>query len=287
MEKKEYKPNLTISLLYEHKEQYQKNILFAWFIIFILTSIVCWFLITKNNSFSHIENDLIISSSMGNKRYIENIPKPKGSSEGSFAKSEGSFFHSGGKVKYKIIKESNSPFTNTIRQTVPNIYKDLEFTGLQDFKSPYSVLIYSDNDDFGLPVDSSMIDYYSNRRHFYSPYFTKINLPEKSSVACIDWVQPQWPKDGRGLYAVVSVLVSVSRNGKKECKLIKEEPPDYGFVDVLLEAINESIFWPAKDMYGKKLDGSYLITYEFCSECKENIVTVVSGDVVIKPRRNY
>lgn len=283
----EYKPNHTILLLCEHKEQYQKNILIAWVVVFILSSIVCWFLITKNKSFSRIENDIILSSTCSSKSTISSMPKPKGSSKGTFAKSEGSFFPSGGKAKYKIIKESNSSFTNKLKQSAPHVFSDLEFTCIEDFKSPYSVLIYSDDDDFGLPVDSSMIDFYSNRRHFYSPYFTKINLPEKSSVACIDWVQPRWPKDGRGLSAVVSVLVSVSRNGKKECKLIKEEPPDYGFVDVLLEAINESIFWPAKDMYGKKLDGSYLITYEFCAKCKENIVIVVSGDVVLKPRRKY
>ena len=287
MEKKEYKPHLTILLLCEHKEQYQKNILIAWVVVLILSSIVGWFLITKNKSFSRIENDIIISSSTNGKNTIGNTPKPNGSNKGAYTKSEGSFFPSGGKVKYKIIKESNYSFINFIQKSTPKTYSNLDLTVTDNFGKHFSELTYGDGYDFGLPVDSSMIDYYSKQRHLYTPFFSKINVPENSSIACIDWVHPRWPKKGRGLYAVVSVLVSVSRNGKKECKLIKEEPPDYGFVDVLLEAINESIFWPAKDIYGNKLEGSYLITYEFCAKCKENSVKIISGDIVIKLRKNF
>ena len=100
----------------------------------------------------------------------------------------------------------------------------------------------------------------------------------------IDWVYPRWPKKGEGLDAVVVARVSVSNNGKKKCQIIKEEPSDLDFGKELVKAINESIFWPAKDIYGRQLDASYLITYNFCRDCKENTFVIVSGDVVIKSR---
>ncbi len=284
MNNKIYQPNYTISLLCEHKKQYQKNILFAWLIIFLLTSFVCYLLITNNDSYND-NNNLMVSSPLNNNIDRDNYQIPKGASIGTFVNSDNSFFPTGGKVKYNIIKGSSPTFTNSVHKSSSKIFAELEYTGMNNFRSQYSETHYNDDDDFGLPVATTMIDIYSTKRHSYLSGITRINLPDKNRIACIDWVNPRWPKNGRGVDAVVSIMVYVSSKGKKDCKIIKEEYPVYGFGKALLEAINESIFWPAKDIYGNKLGGSYLITFEFCEDCKENTVEILSGDLVIKPRR--
>lgn len=256
----------------------------AWGIVLILTGIISWYLIAINNSYID-NNELMISITSNSKMSNEYYQIPGGSTVGSYVNSENSFFPSGGKVKYNIIKDSKATFINSVQKTFSAIYSVVEIAGMKDDRLQYSVIKYNDDDDFGMPVDSTMIDYYSNKRHSYSTGFTHIDLPDKNSFACIDWVNPRWPKNGKGVDAVVSILVYVSSNGNKECKIMKEEYPVYGFGKALLEAINESIFWPAKDIYGNKLSGSYLITFEFCEECKENTVEILSGDLVIKPRR--
>ena len=289
MDSKEYKPNRTILLLCEQKKDYQRNIIFAWFVVTILSGLVCCYFLTMDNSYNENMADRIIASSFESNNGNGKTQKSSGSSGNRTERSRNTFFASAGKVKYKIVKDSHFANLNFVNKSTPTIYTDFDSTGSDDLGVYSFDFAYSDGDEFGLPGELSMIDfYYKEKRGLSSGYnFHKINIPENNSIACIDWVHPRWPKNGRGLYAKVSALVFVSSSGKKKYEIVKEDPPDYGFAGVFLEAINESIFWPAKDIYGNNLDGSYLITYEFCSKCKENTVKIISGDVVIKPRKKY
>jgi len=289
MGNKTYQQNHTISLLCEHKQQYQKNILFAWLIVIVLTAIVCWLLMNKNDSHRDINYDPIILSSTNSasNQASENYPPSYGPPGSAHIKSGNSYFPSGGKVKYTIIKEQNPSFTPAVEIIYPDLDAGLDLNGLTDIITGMPAISYGDDDDFGLPVDSSLTFY--NGRHIrnLTPDIFRIDIPDKSRIAIIDWVHPSWPKKGSGWDAVVVIAVTINNEGKKDYRVLKEEPKGYGFAVELMEAINESIFWPAKDIYGRQLDGKYLITYEFCYNCKERIVEIVSGDVVIKPKRSY
>lgn len=282
----EYKPNHTIALLCEHKRQYQKNILIAWIIIVIITGIISYFLLRNNDSNSDNNYDPIILSSKTSDgtHASENFPPSFGSPGSAYIKSGNSYFPSGGKVKYTIIKERNSTITIADDISIPDIITGIDMEEITDHFSFVPAFSYNEDDEFGLPIDSSMIDFYSRSLRYHTPEFCNIKMENKSSTALIDWFYPRWPKKGEGLDAVVVIRVFVGNNGKKECNIIKEDPPDHGFAKELVKAIDESIFWPAKDIYGKQLGGSYLITYIFCRDCKVNTVEIVSGDVVIKSR---
>ncbi|MFH2048428.1 MAG: hypothetical protein ABIJ12_03190 [bacterium] len=286
MEDKIYKPNHTIALLCEHKQQYQNNILFAWLIVFLITGITCLFLMKKNDSLHNINDDRFILSSINSTAGVASMEYPSscGPPGAAFIKSTNSYFPSGGKVKYTIIKERSSSIAITDDTPLPDINTGIELEGIMDPFTFVPAFSYNEDDQFGLPVDSSLIDFYSISSRYNTPEFCSIKMEDRSSSARIDWVYPRWPKRGEGLDAVVVARVSVSNNGKKICHIIKEEPSDLDFGKELVKAINESIFWPAKDIYGRQLDASYLITYNYCRDCKENTFEIVSGDVVIKSR---
>ena len=99
MDNIKYKPNITILLLCDHKKQYQKNILYAWLIVFVLTGIVCCYFLSMDNSYSDIKTDRIITSSLDSYNSNGKILKSSNLSGNRTDKSKNSFFTSAGDRK--------------------------------------------------------------------------------------------------------------------------------------------------------------------------------------------
>ena len=281
MNSNNYKPSYSILLLCKHRAAYQRNIVFSWFIVLIFSTIIAiWvkFISSEVPNSTLCTNAVLVryADDEGNNPLMLSHERQKTHSY--------SFFTGNVKAKCKIVKDSISepvmhsekPILSIDRiyniPSEPNVMTS-EFSGTSLYK----------DEDYDLPQRKSFIkESFGRRLSFLPPLHQDVQSIDNYRFAQIEWVKPRWPRAGRGLDAVVEIQVRVSVNGDKECKILKEVPLGFDFAQALIDAIDQSIFWPAIDNNGNNLTGYFRIKYRFCTDCESDFVEVVKGDVIIR-----
>lgn len=301
----DYEPSLTISLLDEHKGSYQPNILKAMGVTMILPVVLALYITVFLPGVPDEETVIDASDLI----FVEERPfgsETASGTSGETSKSSGSRspdirppayrHHEGfaGFDGYRIGKDLMFAGSDYIPggdiplpEAFPFVSEDLNGTLMLAFES-------EDQDD-GLPESPTFLDLDRPRSlpiDWNIPGFAdgEIDIPSRDRPPMIKLEKVKYPRKGWHVNGVVKIVLIVDDEGQiKECEIVQEVPKGHNFALAFKEALNESVFFPAR-VNGQDVGVRYNFIYDFCWECPEKPeIRVSRSDLIItispaKPR---
>lgn len=297
----EYKPGLTISLLHEHKSRYQPDMLRAIGLTMTLP-VALTFYITVFLS-GEVGNEVVIDASdlisieelsYRSKPISETSEETKKSSEFRFSEIRlPKYRHHEGFAGFDGYRTGKRPVSVGADYTSGSaIPPPEEFSIAVEYfdNSPVPSLELEDQDD-GLPKSPTFFDFElpgSLPVGWNTPGYAdgEIRQPTRDRPPMIKLERVKYPKRGWHVDGLVKIVLILNDKGQiKKLEIVREEPKGHDFAQAFKEALNESLFFPAR-INGRDVGIRYEFTYEFCWQCaQEPEIRVTRGDVIITSSR--